>query len=164
VRPPSPTPDLAPSFLEPGTGREGQTPPPPEGGAPSGEIREEQDEETPVTNRPVTPPVELDSPPVSTPPSLERGQHTKQPPAYLKDFICDCVESGNYESPAGTVWRLATKRGSCEHHGKTNFCPGGTTNKIHPQEAQCPSHASQTPCPAFSYADAVKSRRASSHK
>jgi len=145
VRPPSPTPDLAPSFLD-------------------GEIREEQDEETPVTNRPVTPPVELDSPPVSTPPSLERGQHTKQPPAYLKDFICDCVESGNYESPAGTVWRLATKRGSCEHHGKTNFCPGGTTNKIHPQEAQCPSHASQTPCPAFSYADAVKSRRASSHK
>jgi len=66
---PFPTPDLTPSLLEPGAGPEVQTPP--GGGAPSGEIREKQNEETPVINRPVTPPVELNSPPVSTPPSLQ---------------------------------------------------------------------------------------------
>jgi len=36
---------------------------------------------------------------------LERVQRIRQPPAYLKEFICDCVESGNYERPAGTIQR-----------------------------------------------------------
>jgi len=69
VPPPSPTPGLTPPLPETETDPEVKNPP--GGGAPSGEIREEQSEEIPVTNRPVTPPVELNSPPVSTPPSLE---------------------------------------------------------------------------------------------
>jgi len=144
VRPPPPAPDLTPSLPEPETDPEVQNPP--GGGAPSGDIREEM----PVTNRPVTPPVEHNNPPVSTlpppvstPPDLERGQHTRQPPAYLKDFVCDCAESGKYESPAGCrTERLATKRGSCGHLRNSNFCPGGITNEIHPPEAKCPSHVS----------------------
>jgi len=163
VRPPSLAPDLMPPLPETKSDPEVQNPPP-GGGAPSGEVREEQSEETPVTSRPATLPVELDSPPVSTPPLLERGQRTRQPPAYLKDFVCDCVESGRYESSAGhRTERLTTEYGSCEHHKKINFCPGRITNKINLPEAQCPSPASQTRCPVFSYADAVKSRRASSH-
>jgi len=63
VRPPSPMPDLMPPFPESEPGPKVQIPP--AGEAPSKEIREE-----PVTSRPVTPPVELDSPPVSTPPFL----------------------------------------------------------------------------------------------
>jgi len=125
----------------------------PGGGAPSGDIREE----TPVTNRPVTPPVERNSPlvstppppvttpppPARTPPSLERGQHTRQPPAYLKDFVCDCVTSGKYESPTRCrTGKLATKCSSCEHHENINFCPGGITNEIHPPETKSPSHVS----------------------
>jgi len=87
VRPPSLAPVLTSTLPEPEAGPEVQNPP--GGGAPSGEIREKQNEEIPVADRPVTPPVELNSPPVSTPPLLERGQRTRQPPAYLKD-----VESG----------------------------------------------------------------------
>jgi len=141
ARPPSPAPGLTPSLPEPEPGPEVQKPP--GGGALYGEIREEQSEEIPVANWPATPPVELNNPPVSILPLLEQGRRTRQPPAYLKDFVCNCVESGNYESPAGyRMERLATKCGSCEHHRKINFCPGGITNKIHPPEAQCPSHAS----------------------
>jgi len=158
VRPPPPAPDLTPPLPEPETDPEVQNPP--RGGAPSRDIMEK----TQVTNRPVTPPVEHNSPPVrtppppvstlsppvSTPPALERGQRTRQPPAYLKDFVCDCVESGKYESPAGCrTERLATKRGSCGHHGNINFCAGRITNEIHSPEAKCPSHVSRPRCPVL---------------
>jgi len=43
------------------------------------------------------------------------------------------------------------------------FLTAWVTNEIHPPGAQCPSHTSQPHSPVFSHADAVKSRRASSH-
>jgi len=91
---PLPAPGPTSSLPEPELGPEVETPT--EGGALSREIREEL-----VTNEPEVPPVELNSLSVSALPSLERGQHTRQPPAYLQDFICDCVQSGKYVSPAG---------------------------------------------------------------
>jgi len=115
-----------------------------------------------ITNRPVTPPVEQNSPSVSVSPPLERGKHTRQPPAYLKDFVCDCVKSGKYESHAGCrTERLATKCGSCEHHGKVNFREGGVVGGINTPEANISSHVQRTRCPAFSNADIAKGRRIS---
>jgi len=43
-------------------------------------------------------PVELGSSPVSAPTSLGRGQRNRQLPAYLKDYICDCIQSGMHQS------------------------------------------------------------------
>jgi len=164
ARPPPPTPVRTPSLPEPETDPEVQNPP--VGGAPSGDLGEE----TTVTSRPEMPPVECNSPPVSAPPplastplSLERGQRTRQPPAYLKDFICDCVTSGSYESLAGCrTERLAAKRGSCEHHENINFCEGGVVGGINTLVANSSSHAQQTRCPVFSYADITKGRRVKS--
>jgi len=40
-----------------------------------------------------TPPVVVESPVVANPPvRLEHSQHTRVPPSYLKDFLCDAVE------------------------------------------------------------------------
>jgi len=94
VRPPSPAPDLTPSPPEPETGPEVQNST--AGGALSREMSEETTppRET-VEVRQETPPVELGSSPVSVPPSppLERRQRSRQllSPAYLKDYIYDCV-------------------------------------------------------------------------
>jgi len=147
--PPLPKPDADPGVQNP-----------PMGGALSGNIGEEAT----VTSRPEKPPVRHNSPLVSTPPpqvTTLSGQHTRQPPVYLKDLVCDCVTSGKYKSPIRCrTGRLAKKRGSCEHHENINFCPGGITNEIQPPETKSPSHVSQPRCPGFSYSDAVKSRRA----
>jgi len=157
VRLPPPTPGLMPSLPELDPDLEVQTST--EGGAQSGEIGEET-----VTRGPETPSVELDSSPVSAPPPLERGQHTRQPSEYLKDFVCDCVQTGAYESLAGnSTENPSSNCGSCEPHGNTNFYIGGTTNKIYPPGVRSHSHAPQPRCSIFSYADAVKSRRATSH-
>jgi len=71
VSPPLPAPDLTPAPPDPELGPEVETPT--RRGAPSGEIREEL-----TIPEPVAPPVELSSPPVRAPPSLERGQCTRQ--------------------------------------------------------------------------------------
>jgi len=152
-----PAPGLMPSLPEPRLGPEVETPT--DGEAPSGEIREEV-----VANELEVPPVEPNSPPVSEPPPLERGQRTRQPPAYLRDYICDCVQSGKYVSPAGCdTGESSVSCGSCGPHVKTNFCMGGAASEINSPVVKCSSHTPQPRCPAFSYADAVKSRRASSH-
>jgi len=168
VRPPPPAPSLTPPLPEPDSAPEVQTPPP-GGGASSRDIRED----TAVNSRPETPPVEHNSPPVSAPPpsvttpsppvgtplSLERGQRTRQPPAYLKDFICDCITSGSYEGQAGCrTERLAAKRGSVEHQKYINFCEGGVVGGINAPGANSSSHAQQTRCPVFSSADITKGR------
>jgi len=120
-------------------------------------------EET-ITREPEAPPVELDSPLVSAPPPQEQRQRTRQPPAYLKDFVCDCVQNGTYESLAGNCMGTPSGNcGSCEPYGNINFYIGGTRNKIHPPGVRSHSHAPQIHCSIFSYADAVKSRRATSH-
>jgi len=74
-----------------------------------------------------TPPLSVATPssPAGTSPPLERGQRTRRPPAYLKDFVCDHITSGGYKSLAGCCTKkLAAKRGSCEHHENINFCEG----------------------------------------
>jgi len=110
---------------------------------------------SPPTNFPPSP-----ASPASTPHPLERGQRTRRPPAYLQDFVCDRVTSGRYESLAGRrTERLAAKRGSYEHHGKTKFCEGRVVGGIAALGAHSSGLAQQTRCPAFSYADAVKGRR-----
>jgi len=157
VRPPPPIPSLILSLPETEPVPEVQTPV--EGGAPSGEL-----EEMVTTGELEALPVAPTSPPVSALPPLERGQRTRQPPAYLKDFVCDCVQSGTYESLEGNrTGKISSNCGSCQHHGNINFYIGGTITKIHPPGVQSPSHAPQPRCSIFSYADAVKSSRASSH-
>jgi len=105
-----------------------------ERGASSGEIREEL-----VTNGPEIPPVELDSPPVSALPPLEQGQRTRQPPAYLKDFIGDCVRIGKHVSLAGcSKKKLSVDCGSCTTAGKSksDFYEGGVVGEINPPKAK----------------------------
>jgi len=172
--PSRPTPELPPPLPEISILPEVQNPH--TGGAPSGENRGE--EGITADGRQETPPVENNNPLVSTPPPspatppspasttstsplLERGQRTRRPPAYLQDFVCDRITSGRYESPAGRrTERLAAKRGSYEHHGKTKFCENGIASGITTLRAHISGLAQQTRCPVFSYADAVKSRRA----
>jgi len=48
-------------------------------------------------------PIAANSSPAGTPPPPQRGQRTRQPPAYLKDFVCDRITSGGQESLTGTV-------------------------------------------------------------
>jgi len=168
VRPPPPAPNLPPPLPEPITDPEVQNPP--VGGAPSGN---NEDEDVTINDGPETPLVEHNSPPVSTPPPsattpsspastsppLERGQRTRQPPAYLKNFVCDRVTSGGYESLAGCrTERLAVKRGSCEHHENINFCEGGVVGEITTPGANSSGLVQQTRCPVFSYADIAKGR------
>jgi len=158
VRPPPPAPSLTPPLPEPDAGLEVQKPP--RGGPPSGDIGKEAT----ITSRLETPPVRHNSPRVSIPPptvTTPPGQCTRQSPEYRKDLVCDCAISGKYKSPIRCrTGRLAKKHGSYEHHGNINFCLGRITNEIHPLETKSPSHISQPRCSVFSYADAVKSRRA----
>jgi len=184
--PSRPTPRLPPPLPELNTLPEVQNPP--MGGAPSGENRREEETTadgrqeippvecnnppvstpppSPVTTSPSTaissPPTNLPQSPASTastPPTLERGQHTRRPLVYLQDFVCDRVTSGRYESLAGCrTKRLAAKRGSFKPHGKTKFCEGGVVGGIAYPAAHSSGLEQQTRCPAFSYADAVKGR------
>jgi len=121
-----------------------------------------------------TPQVEYNNPPVSTSPSPiastsspagaspppQRGQRTRQPPAYLKDFVCDRVTSGRQESLTGCrMEKLAAKSGSYEHHVNINFGEGGVGGGITTPGTHSSGLVQQTRCPAFSYADAVRGRR-----
>jgi len=107
-----------------------------------------------------TPPssTELSPPPASTAsssPPLRRGQRIRQPPAYLKDFICDRLQNGSCESLAGLrTERLTAKRGSYDHHGNIKICDRKFTVRAHGSDT-----APQTRCSVFSYADAVKRGR-----
>jgi len=158
VRPPLPAPSPPRPLREPDTDPEVQNPS--VGGAPYGDTREE----TIVTNRLETPPVRHNSPRVSTPSpavTIPPRPCTRQPPAYRKDLVRGRAISDSYKYPIGhRTGDWAKKRGSCEHHENINFCSGRITNEIHPPETKSPSHVSQPCCPVFSYADAVKSRRA----
>jgi len=148
------------------------TPPPSPSWTPSGD--DEEGEGTTANGGQEAPLVEPNSPPVSKPPPsvatpsspagtsppLERGQRTRRPPEYLKDFACDRITSGGYKSLAGCrTNKLAAKRGSCEHHENINFGEGKVVGGITTPEAHSSGLAQQTRCPVFSYADAVKNRR-----
>jgi len=112
-----------------------------------------------------TPPVSTaaNSPPAGTPPSPQRGQRTRQPPAYLKDFVCDRLVNGGQESLTGDrTGKLTAKSGSYEHHVNIKFGEGGVGGKTTTPGVHSSTFTQQTRCPAFSYADAVKGRRISS--
>jgi len=102
-------------------------------------------------------PVTTTSSPAGASPPLQRGQRTRRPSAYLKDFVCYRVASGGQKSLTGCrTEKLAAKRGSYEHHGNINFGEGGVVGRITTLGAHSSGLAQQTRCPAFSYADAVK--------
>jgi len=86
--------------------------------------------------------------------------HTSHTPAYLKDFVCDCVQSGAYESlEENRVEKPSGNFESCEPHANINFCEGGVVGGINALGAKSSNHVQQTRCPAFSYADITKGRR-----
>jgi len=151
------------------------TPPPSLSRTPSGGNGE--GEETTANGGRETPQVEPNSPPVSTPPPpvatpfspagtsppLQQGKHTRRPPAYLKDFVCDRVASGGPKSLTGCrTEKLAAKRGSYEHYKNINFGESGVVGGITTPGVHSFGLAQQTRFPAFSYADAVKGRCAKS--
>jgi len=108
-------------------------------------------------------PIAANSPPAGTPPPLQRGQRTRQPPAYLKYFVCDRITRGGQENLTGDrTGKLTAKSGSYEHHVNINFGEGGVGGKTTTPGVHSSTLAQQTRCPAFSYADAVKRRRISS--
>jgi len=124
-----------------------------------------------------TPRVEHNNPPVNAPPVAtaansplagtspppQRGQRTRQPPAYLKDFVCDRIVNGGQESLTEDPTReLTAKSESYEHHVIIKFGEGGVGGKTTTPGVHSSALAQQTRCPAFSYADAVKGRRISS--
>jgi len=150
----------APSLMPPLPDVDPEVQKPPGGGALSRDIKEGAT----VTSRPEAPPVKHNGPLVSKPPpsvTTPPVQSTRQPPEHLKDLVCDCAISGKYRNPARCrTGRLAKKRWSCEHHENINFCLGGIMNEIHLPETKSPNNVSQPRCSLFSYADAVKSRRA----
>jgi len=105
-------------------------------------------------------PIATTSSPAGTPPPPQRGQRTRQPPAYLKDFVCDRVTSGGQKSlTGGRTEKLTVKSGSYEHHVNIKFGEGRVGGRTTTPGAHSPTLAQQTRCPAFSYADAVKGRR-----
>jgi len=151
------------------------TPPPPPLKTPArvneegGETANYEAKEMPRVERnnpPVsTPPVSTaaNSPPAGTPPPPQQGQLTRQPPAYLKDFVCDRIVNGGQESLAGDrTGKLTAKSESYEHHVNIVFGEGGVGGKTTTPGVHSSALAQQTCCPAFSYADAVKGRRISS--
>jgi len=115
----------------------------------------------PVSTSPVS--TAANSPPAGTPPPSQRGRRTGQPPAYLKDFVCDRIVNGGQESLTGDrTGKLTAKSGSYEHHVNIKFGEGGVGGKTTTLGVHCSALAQRTRCPAFSYADAVKGRRISS--
>jgi len=116
----------------------------------------------PVSTPPA--PTAANSPPAGTPPPPQRGQRTRQPPAYLKDFVCDRITSGGQESLTGhRMGDLTAKSGSYEHHINIKFSEGAVGGRTTTPGVHSSALAQQTRCPAFSYADAVKRRRIHPH-
>jgi len=151
------------------------TPPPPPSRTPArvngegGETANHGTEETPrveYNNPPVdTPPVPTaaNPPPAGTPPPPPRGQRTRQPPAYLKDLVCDRIVNGGQKGLTGArTEKWAARSGSYEHHENIKFGEGGVGGKTTTPGVHSSALAQQTCCPAFSYADVVKGRRNSS--
>jgi len=104
----------------------------------------------------ISPPTATTPPPsANTSPPLGRGQRIRQPPAYLKDFVCDRLQNGSCECLAGLrTERLTTKRGSYDHHGEIKIVDRKITAGAHGSGA-----TPQTRCSVFSYADADKRER-----
>ena len=76
-------------------------------------------------------PTTASSPPSRTPPPLQRGQRTRQPAAYLKDFICDRITNGGQKSLTGRrTEKLPAKSGSYEHHVNIKFSEGGVGGQL----------------------------------
>jgi len=116
----------------------------------------------PPANAPPVP-TAVNSPPAGTSPPPQRGQRTRQPPAYLKDFVCDRIVNGEQESLTGDrTGELTAESGSYEHHVNIKFGGGGVGGKTTTPGVHSSALAQWTRCPAFSYADAVKGRRISS--
>jgi len=137
VRPPPSIPSLIPSLPETEPVPKVQTPT--EGGALSGEQNE-----VITTGELEAPPVVSTCPSASASPSLERGQRTRQPPSYLKDFVCDCIQSGAYESLGrNRTGKLSSKCESCEAHGNINFCEGGVVGRIYALGQRVPTTCSK---------------------
>jgi len=61
----------------------------------------------------------------------------------------------------GSTGSCHTQHGSCALERERYFYEGGAVGGINPPIVKCPSHAQQTRCSAFSYADAVRVGRAS---
>jgi len=112
----------------------------------------------PVNAPPV--PTTANSPPTGTPPPPQRGQRTRQLPAYLKDFVCDRITNGGQKSLTGRrTEKLPAKSGSYEHHVNIKFGEGGVGGKTTTPGVHSSALAQRTRCPPFSYADAVQGRR-----
>jgi len=152
--PPVTTPSPSPSRAPPRAEEEG------EGAATHGarEMLQVEHNNAPVSTPPS--PIATTSSPAGASPPPQRGQRTRQPPAYLKDFVCDRVTSGGQESlTGGRIEKLTMKSGSYEHHVNINFGEGGVGGRITTPGAHSSALAQQTRCPAFSYADAVRGGR-----
>jgi len=105
-------------------------------------------------------PTTANSPPTGTPPPPQRGQRTRQPPAYLKDFVCDRITNGRQKSLTGhRTEKLPAKIGRYEPHVNIKFGEGGVGGKTTTPGAHSSALTRRTRCPAFSYADAVPGRR-----
>jgi len=117
---------------------------------------------SPPVNAPSVP-TTANSPLAGTPSPPQRGHCTRQPPAYLKDFVCDRIANGGQKSLTGRrTGKLAAKSGSYEHHVNIKFGEGGVGGKTTTPGVHSSALARRTRCPAFSYADAVQGRRISS--
>jgi len=117
---------------------------------------------SPPVDAPPIPPA-ANSPPAGTPPPPQQRQRTRQPPAYLKDFVCDRIVNGGQESLTGhRTGKLTAKSGSYEHHVNIKFGEGRIGGETTTPGVHSSALAQLTRCPAFSYANAVKGRRISS--
>jgi len=155
--PPVTTPPPSPSRAPPGTKEEREE----TANHGAGETPRVEHNNSPVSTPSV--PIAANSSPAGTPPPPQRGQRARQPPAYLKDFVCDRITSGGQESLTGDrTGKLTAKSGSYEHHVNIKFGEGGVGGKTTTPGVHSSALAQQTRCPAFLYADAVKGRRISS--
>jgi len=118
-----------------------------------GETANHGAKETPQVERnhpPVsTPPVSTaaNSLPAGTPPPPQRRQRTRQPPTYLKDFVCDRINNGWQESlTRDRTRKLAAKSGSYEHHVNIKFGEGGVGGKTTTPVVHSSALAEQTRC------------------
>jgi len=76
----------------------------------------------PGSPAPAATPVELTSPAVEARLFLERSQDSRQPPAYLQDFVCDCVPNGRSANQAvGSAESCPTQHGSCALSRKSDL-------------------------------------------
>jgi len=123
--PPVTTPPPSPSRTPSGGNEEG------EGATTNGERETPQVEHNSLPVSTQLSPVATTSSPAGASPPPQRRQRTRQPPAYLKDFVRDRVTSGRQESLTGCrTEKLAARRGSYEHHSNINFGEGGVVGRI----------------------------------